>query len=295
MTEYRKSTRTTSCCCDRLPSELLARVFELVVETAWKEGPQATPGAVEMSPFPQAEQKQDDDKDQHQIHGSFPILCRFFAFHKATISMKVAERDVSYPMVLSFVCTRWRVVAHNTPCLWSYLSVTDDSTLDKILLSLQRSKSFPLSIRVTILSQMSEMDRLVIFMDGIKRSQMERRTARLENRMAGFGSVPELGPIKDSDPLSQFRKKMLLLLQHADRWRIFHIFAEQPHYIPETTFLFGDHKAPLLQEFCLETSRSCPEMWRVTGGVRRTPAIHTGGKVQDGSKRPSLDRINSAK
>ncbi len=229
-----------------------------------------------MSTFPQAERRLDDEKDQLRIHGPFPILCRFFAFHKATISTKIDKRDVSYPRVISFVCTQWRAVAHDTPSVWSYLSITDDSTLDNISLSLQHSKSYPLSIRVTVLSQMTQRERLQIQVDRMK-SEMERRMDRPKILLASFGSDLELEPVVvetlDWDPLAQFKEKMSRLLQHADRWRVFHIDAAQPLFINCTTALFaqGDRDVPLLKDFRLKTSQSRQEMSRVPSGERTPP------------------------
>lgn len=40
------------CSCDSLPSEVLARIFELVTESTWKDGFHSTPSAVEMSSYP---------------------------------------------------------------------------------------------------------------------------------------------------------------------------------------------------------------------------------------------------
>ncbi len=105
------------------------------------------------------------------------------------------------------------------PSLWSYISMTGRLYLEgNVRFPLQRSKSFPLSIRVTALSQMSEMDRLGIQVDRTQ-SQIERRLDRLQSqiergldrlksrierkmdmmeiRLAGFGSVLELEPIAD--------------------------------------------------------------------------------------------------
>ncbi len=172
--------------------------------------------------------------------------------------------DVSYPYVFSIVCTRWRIIAHETPSLWSYISITDsdDSTLDDISLSLQRSKSFPLSIRVTVFSQMSKMDRLEVRTDRMTsqwerlKSQMERPGApdrepgepdgleSLETqlgtstRLASFGSDSKLKPIPiadetvDLDPLAQFEEQISLLLRHIGQWRLFHIVAAQPPFHP---------------------------------------------------------------
>ncbi len=118
---------------------------------------------------------------------------------------------------------------------------------------------------------MSEMDNPEIRADTLT-GQMERLETRMERleiqlgRMARFGWDSKIGPIADGtldlDPLAQFEEKISLLLQHASRWRLFHIVAAQPLFIHCTTALFakGDREAPLLEEFHLETTRICQEM-----------------------------------
>ncbi len=70
-----------------LPSELLARVLELVTESAWKDGPQPTPSVMELSAFPGRRLDGGDRdgavEDQLEIDGSFPILSRLFTYLNA--------------------------------------------------------------------------------------------------------------------------------------------------------------------------------------------------------------------
>ncbi len=73
------------CCCDSLPSELLARIFALVTESAWKNCLQATPSVMEMSSFAGRGLNASDGHgavEDQQIDGSFshsePSLCEYY-------------------------------------------------------------------------------------------------------------------------------------------------------------------------------------------------------------------------
>lgn len=193
-------------------------------------------------------------------------------------------RNVSYPEIFSIVCTRWRTtgIVHNTPSLWSYFSITDYTTLDDISISLRRSKSFPLSIRITILSPMTKRDRLQVQVD-----TMEIRM-NIDSHPLRFG--PALGiRMREEGPdplrLERFEEKVSLLLQHTVRWRRFCILAAQPRFILRTMTLIAniEHKAPLLCAFCLQFSESRWDLIDLTPANDRTPPFFNA--------MPSLQRL----
>ncbi len=119
---------------------------------------------------------------------------------------------------------------------------------------------------------MSEMDRQKIRLD-----RMTDYVDRLANQIKNFSLDPrpiDFGPLTlDFDPFSQFKEKLSLLLQHADRWRLFHIISAQPLPIHHTMALFakGNREAPLLKDFRLETSRSRREMSDLTSKIEKMP------------------------
>ncbi len=221
---------------------------------------------MEMSTFPGQRLDCDyDGEDELEIDGSFPIHHRPCTLLNALLNIKMANldgRNISYPNVFSIVCSWWHFVALDTPSLWSYLSITDDSSLDEISLSLQRSNSFPLSIHITVLSKMTDVERVANQVASLKfdmerlKNQVDGLTSRIlgrEDLMASYGPITD----EPLDPLALFEEKISLLLQHAGRWRCFHIIAAQPLFIHQAMGLFAkdDREAPLL-EFYLKTSRS---------------------------------------
>ncbi len=129
-----------------------------------------------------------------------------------------------------------------------------------------------------------QMDRLKIDMDRLA-INMDRLRYSIEHFGSGLAPFAyEHWDSDDSDPLAPFEKKISLLLQHAERWRCFHIVAAQPLHIHHFTELFAmdGRKAPHLRELCLETSRSLREM-SLTALAKRIPLFS--------SEVPSLQRL----
>ncbi|KLO16610.1 hypothetical protein SCHPADRAFT_995032 [Schizopora paradoxa] len=116
--------------CESLPEEILAQILELVAEWAWKEGFEDAPSVAEMSTFPLG--RRGDDVTDEGEEDPDPD-----------------REELPYPLIFLLVSKRWHDITLDTPILWSYLTITDDSTFDEIGLRLHRSENSPLSIRLS--------------------------------------------------------------------------------------------------------------------------------------------------
>ncbi|KLO07699.1 hypothetical protein SCHPADRAFT_909222 [Schizopora paradoxa] len=220
------------CDCDSLPSEVLVHVLELVTESTWKDGLLDGPSPSEMGTFPDGGMIDNGLRSQDEAY----------------------ERAALYPKLFLIVCKRWSAITLNTPILWSYLSITDATTSNFISISLRRSTSLPLSIRFHTLSQMTGTKSFMI--------ELENLLPGILNLRLGNNTSEEDGA-EDSSP--DFDENILLLLQHAGRWKRFLLLAAHPQSIHRAAFLAADNNCQLrhLEEYRLQAIVRHKEIFNV--------------------------------
>ncbi|KLO07701.1 hypothetical protein SCHPADRAFT_932254 [Schizopora paradoxa] len=225
------------CDFDSVPSEVLAQILELVVESAWRDGPRRSPTWEEMGTFPREEGLRDDSA-------------------RPTASGDGEQRILSYPTLLLLVCRRWFAIVLDTPMIWSFLSLTDDSTLDKISLSLERSKSSLLSIRFSYLTRMTKNDEFLLNFKHLTSSCVKVFDCLVDGVPVKTLGKLDTKIISSNDSLIE---KMSLILQHAERWARFLFSATQPRFVHQTASMVrsNNFRMRFLVEFGLQSVLTC--------------------------------------
>lgn len=120
------------CLINKLPTELLSLIFLL--------------GRL----GPDHKLKDEDAEKKENDHDT-----RGFSCAKGTRNDR--ERFLSFELLVSHVCRRWREVAIDTAMLWTYIGFKEGLPHEKSTTYLERSKNAPLVIRITKVHNSSHM------------------------------------------------------------------------------------------------------------------------------------------
>ncbi|KLO07703.1 hypothetical protein SCHPADRAFT_636290 [Schizopora paradoxa] len=179
-----------------------------------------------------------------------------------------------YPKIFLLVSRRWYDITLDIPTLWSYLSTTDDSTMDGISLYLERSKSSPLSIRLSYLSRVSEDDEEDSQIEKLVKASSDFRRLISQPQDSQDDVTPSLSLNIEKTTVQLLGEKMTLLLQHAERWNRFLFSASQLRFIYHTADMVTENSGniPHLIEYGLiYVDQNCCDIMDGLEPSRNTP------------------------
>ncbi|KAJ7184885.1 hypothetical protein C8R46DRAFT_1300449 [Mycena filopes] len=140
------------------------------------------------------------------------ILAEIFHFSCRTYENSSITDVQAAPLLLGRVCSLWRAIAQNTPCLWDTVHVrsvpTDDRSLSFIRTLLGRSRALPLDITLTTRSADHGRSLALVF-------EPHERIQRMHLNLSRNDCVPTLVADKPWPLLSRVKLEANYLPEHA--------------------------------------------------------------------------------
>ncbi|KAI0304438.1 hypothetical protein B0F90DRAFT_1588206, partial [Multifurca ochricompacta] len=113
-----------------------------------------------------------------------------------------------FKVLVSHVCRRWRIVAIQTPKLWTHLDFSEGSPFDKSRTWLERSKECPLDIELDCtVDEEAEAEDSDDQVDVSSNDELDNKKNKSPNRISPL----DLPIVRD------------LILPHSSRWRVFEL------------------------------------------------------------------------
>ncbi|KAI0269814.1 hypothetical protein BC834DRAFT_1014196 [Gloeopeniophorella convolvens] len=178
------------CPIDSLPNELLSYIFTLGTE---------------------AEEDGDEDEDEEDQEMFMDILGQ-----GSSDDGDDDESQLSFQVLVSHVCQRWRKIAINSSTLWTHLDFAEGPPFDKSRAWLERSKECPLDIEIDCTIDDDDDD------SGPEDEEEEEEAGDTGaddslRRLPGRITPGDLPVVRD------------MILPHAARWRIFELMVNDYH------------------------------------------------------------------
>lgn len=200
-----------------------------------------------VSSLPRTEQMAFSSQQTRSFISSLPSEILSSIFIKGP---RHARQRAMFVLTVSHVSRYWHATAMQTPFLWSAIPIlpwyTGTGYGQFLQILLQRSKSHPLDIAVTI----SEFDN--------PNSRVNQSWAIFQALRAANepGSFPHNVPIHTRQPITAHRlqDQLSMFVPHVSRWRTFKYDCEALDDVFMVSALLANHSAPILESFSLKLS-----------------------------------------
>ncbi|KAG2359640.1 hypothetical protein BDR07DRAFT_1414502 [Suillus spraguei] len=147
----------TRCPINDIPPELLSLIFEVGAQSI-KDGEDEEDEDEAMAVYWNLEAGTKDgvDEESEIVHLKRSRVTRNDGVDEDGLSESSMDNDAtfepepSFEVLISHVCHHWRMVALNTPSLWTEIDVSplDSPPFERVQILLERSKSLPIDIRI---------------------------------------------------------------------------------------------------------------------------------------------------